>query len=123
MVEGVTTGGEPLHKRIADSVREDIRSGVLRDRQALPSTRELAEQWDVSVFTISEAMKVLIAEGVVDAKPRSGRVVCAPQADQPDAGECPADIRSQLIELRAAAADLVRRVDALAESLTDQRPT
>ncbi|MDQ3406204.1 MAG: winged helix-turn-helix domain-containing protein [Actinomycetota bacterium] len=119
----MNTSGEPLHKRIADSIRQDIRSGVLRDRQVLPSTRELAEKWDVSVFTIGEAMKVLVAEGVVDAKPRSGRVVNAPQANQKDPEECPADIRSQLIALRTAAGDLVRRVDALAESLSDRRPS
>jgi DNA-binding transcriptional regulator YhcF (GntR family)/predicted kinase len=69
---------EALHLQVARSIRNDIDAGALRDGDVLPSTRELAEQWDVSVFTISEAMKVLAAEGLVVSKSRSRRVVSAP---------------------------------------------
>jgi predicted kinase len=48
----------------------------------LPSTRELADQWDVSVFTINEAMKILAAEDVITNRPRIGRVVNAPDQRQ-----------------------------------------
>ncbi|MEV6601977.1 GntR family transcriptional regulator [Actinoplanes sp. NPDC051346] len=63
---------------MARSIRNDIETGVLRDGNVLPSTRDLAEQWGVSVFTITEAMKLLADEGVVISKPRSKRVVSAP---------------------------------------------
>lgn len=69
---------EALHLQVARSIRNDIDSGTLRDGDVLPSTRELAEQWGVSVFTISEAMKVLAAEGIVVSKSRSKRIVSAP---------------------------------------------
>lgn len=69
---------EALHLQVARNLRNQIESGVLRDGETLPSTRELAEQWDVSVFTITEAMKVLAAEGLVESKSRSKRVVRAP---------------------------------------------
>jgi DNA-binding transcriptional regulator YhcF (GntR family) len=70
---------ESLHHQVARNIRNDIAAGVLRDGQPLPATRELAEQWGVSVFTISEAMKLLTTEGLVVSKPRAGRVVNAPE--------------------------------------------
>ncbi|SDJ22086.1 AAA domain-containing protein [Actinokineospora alba] len=73
---------ESLHQQVARNIRNDIAAGVLRDREPLPSTRALAERWGVSVFTINEAMKILIDEGVVISKPRAGRVVNAPDQAQ-----------------------------------------
>ncbi|MGW1451171.1 GntR family transcriptional regulator [Micromonospora sp. NPDC002411] len=63
---------------MARTIRNDIESGALRDGQVLDSTRELADQWGVSVFTITEAMRVLADEGLVVSKSRSKRVVNAP---------------------------------------------
>jgi DNA-binding transcriptional regulator YhcF (GntR family)/predicted kinase len=78
---------ESLHHQVARNLRNDIAAGVLRDGQPLPTTRELAEQWNVSVFTISEAMKLLTSEGLIVSKPRAGRVVRAP--DQLHRNEVP----------------------------------
>lgn len=65
----------PLQEQIARHIRTQIHAGHLRDREALPSTRALADQWGVSVFTVNEAMQTLTAEGIVASKSRSGRVV------------------------------------------------
>ncbi|MFD1147866.1 GntR family transcriptional regulator [Saccharothrix hoggarensis] len=70
--------GESLHHQVARNIRNQIAAGLLRDGQSLPSTRELAQQWGVSVFTINEAMKLLVDENVIISKPRAGRVVNAP---------------------------------------------
>jgi DNA-binding transcriptional regulator YhcF (GntR family)/predicted kinase len=70
--------GESLHQQVARNIRNQIAAGELRDGQSLPSTRDLAQQWDVSVFTINEAMKVLSSEGLIVSKPRAGRVINAP---------------------------------------------
>jgi predicted kinase len=69
---------EALHIQVARHIRNDIEAGVIKDGDVLPSTRELAAQWDVSVFTISEAMKLLVSEGLVVTKSRSKRIVQAP---------------------------------------------
>lgn len=69
---------ESKHQQVARHIRNDIEAGVLRDGQVLPSTRELAAEWDTSVFTISEAMKLLSAEGLIESKSRSKRVVHYP---------------------------------------------
>lgn len=65
----------PLHEQIARHIRTQIEAGQLRDREALPSTRDLADQWGVSVFTVNQAMQTLTKEGIVTSKSRSGRVV------------------------------------------------
>jgi predicted kinase len=72
------TRDEPRHQQIARAIRNDIEAGVLRDGDILPSTRELADQWGVSVFTIAEAMRVLGEEGLVTSKSRSKRFITAP---------------------------------------------
>lgn len=69
---------QSLHQQVARNIRNDIEAGVLRHGEALPSSRELAQEWGVSVFTITEAMKVLAEEGIVLNKSRSKRVVNAP---------------------------------------------
>jgi DNA-binding transcriptional regulator YhcF (GntR family) len=69
---------EALHQQVARNIRNDIESGALRDGDVLPTTRELAERWGVSVFTITEAMRLLGDEGLVVSKSRSKRVVHAP---------------------------------------------
>ena len=71
----LTPRSEALHLQIARNMRNAIEAGALRHEEVLPSTRDLAEEWGVSVFTISEAMKVLIDEGLVVSKSRSKRVV------------------------------------------------
>jgi DNA-binding transcriptional MocR family regulator len=77
------TRSDPLHQQVARNIRNDIAAGVLRHGQRLPSSRDLAKEWGVSVFTISEAMDLLGAEGLVVSKPRAARTVNAPdQAGQ-----------------------------------------
>ncbi|MBB5958426.1 putative kinase [Saccharothrix tamanrassetensis] len=67
-----------MQQQVARNIRNKIAAGELRHGQSLPSTRELAEQWQVSVFTIDKAMQILAQENVVVSKPRAGRVVNAP---------------------------------------------
>jgi DNA-binding transcriptional regulator YhcF (GntR family)/predicted kinase len=69
----------PIKDRVVRHIRNAIEAGALRDGEVLPSTREMAEEWGVSVFTISEAMKVLAGEGLIVNKARSGRIVKAPE--------------------------------------------
>lgn len=69
---------EPLQRQVARNLRNAIEAGTLRHGEALPSTRELAERWETSVFTINEAMKILMDEGIVVSKSRSKRVVHKP---------------------------------------------
>lgn len=67
-------GGQKL-ERVERILRNDISAGRLRDGEALPSTRVLAEQMGVSVWTINKAMEHLAADGIVENVARSRRIV------------------------------------------------
>lgn len=72
------TRPEPRYQQVARNIRNDIEAGRLRHGTVLDSSKKLAEEWGVSVFTITEAMKLLANEGVVINESRSKRVVNAP---------------------------------------------
>lgn len=72
-------GSGSLKDQVARNLRNAIEAGVLRDGEVLPSTRDLATEWEVSVFTINEAMQLLADEGLITAKSRSMRVVTTPE--------------------------------------------
>jgi DNA-binding transcriptional regulator YhcF (GntR family) len=70
--------GAAKHEQIARIIRNDIEANKLRHGQKLPSDREQAEQFGVSSPIVAKAMKLLTDEGLILSKPRSGRVVNAP---------------------------------------------
>lgn len=55
----------PLKRQIYQAIRDRIMSGQLKSNEALPSTRELAKNLDVSRNTVCEAYEMLLAEGFV----------------------------------------------------------
>jgi DNA-binding transcriptional ArsR family regulator len=66
---------------IADSIRQRIISGLhlgtLTPGARLPSTREVAEEFDVAPRTVMSAYRLLEAEGLVELRERSGMYVAA----------------------------------------------
>ncbi|PZG11537.1 transcriptional regulator [Micromonospora craterilacus] len=76
------TRGESMHQQIARHIRNEIAAGVRRDGDVLPSSREMAAEWETSAFTITAAMKVLEAEGFIESKSRSKRVVRVPNQER-----------------------------------------
>lgn len=60
---------------IAQAIRNDICAGRLQHGRQLPSTRDLAAEWQTSVATINRAMSILAEEGLVLNKARSSRIV------------------------------------------------
>lgn len=59
----------PKYQRVADAIRERIRSGQLKPGDRLPSTKQLEEEFGVSYGSIRGAMLVLKAEGLVRGQP------------------------------------------------------
>ncbi len=64
-----------LYERVAESLRGQIRRGVLRAGERLPSLRRVGRQQQVSLATAVEAYVQLEREGLVEARPRSGYYV------------------------------------------------
>jgi predicted kinase len=75
----VTNGGREIGggklERAERILRGDIESGRLRDGEVLPSTRALAGQMGISVWTVNKVMENLAADGLVESKPGSRRIV------------------------------------------------
>ena len=68
---------EPPYQQIVENIRRRIRSGELHDGDLVPSTRQLARDWQVSPPTAAKALSALRAEGLVRGVVGTGTVVCA----------------------------------------------
>lgn len=62
----------PLYLQVAEAVVEAIRQQRLRPGMALPSVRDLADQFGVTVNTILAALRELQAQGWLTSRERSG---------------------------------------------------
>lgn len=65
----------PMYLRIAQDVRDSIAAGTYRPGLALPSERELMEQFSVSRVTIRRALKELVKETLIESRQGSGYIV------------------------------------------------
>ena len=59
----------PKYVRVAEAIRERIRTGDLKPGDRLPSTKQLEAEFGVSYGSIRGAMLVLKAEGLVRGQP------------------------------------------------------
>jgi GntR family transcriptional regulator len=75
---------QPLSLQVYRSILDGIRSGALRPGDRLPGERTLTERLGVSRLTLRRALSALVAEGHVEAAPKSGWFVAeAPLTDPP----------------------------------------
>ena len=66
----------PIYTQIADGFRAQIKAGVLRGEEKLPSVRELAAELSINPNTIQRAYRQLEAEGWIATVPGKGCFVC-----------------------------------------------
>jgi GntR family transcriptional regulator / MocR family aminotransferase len=92
LVELDRAAPEPLHRQLANGLRDKIRTGRLAAATRLPSTRVLAADLGVSRRLVVDAYSQLAAEGFLLSRHGSGTRVAtvdAASAPQRDAGEPP----------------------------------
>ncbi len=70
---------KPIYEYICERIKEDIRNNIIGAGERLPSKRAMAEHLGVSVLTIASSYQMLIDEGYVYSRERSGYFVCAPE--------------------------------------------
>lgn len=70
-----------LVHRVTGQVEQLIVKGELRPGDRLPPERELARQFGVSRTVVREAVRSLVAKGLLEVRPGSGTVVRSPSAD------------------------------------------
>ena len=69
---------EPLYRQLAAIIREQIQSGQIPPRRAVPSKRMLRQQYGISARTVDAAMAVLREEGLVEREQGKGLFVTEP---------------------------------------------
>ena len=65
-------GDRPLYQQLYESLSAQIKDGRLPSGSRLPGKRALASQLAVAVNTVDTAYQMLVAEGYLEARPRSG---------------------------------------------------
>jgi DNA-binding FadR family transcriptional regulator len=79
-----------LYERIADRIAGEIRMGLLRPGERLPSERDLAQRLEVGRSSVREAIAALQVHGVIETRPGSGSFVAADAVERvqaPGAGD------------------------------------
>jgi GntR family transcriptional regulator len=103
-----TDDPRPKSVQIADSLRKDIESGVLKPGTKLDTRKELAARFGVASQTVQNGLDILRAEGLIFSAGNRGVFVSS--------GDTPTDdIRSEIIEMRSQIQRLTERVSALEE--------
>lgn len=62
----------PLYQQLRDSIAAEIRLGHLKAGDRLPGKRSLASQLAVAINTVDTAYQMLVAEGYLESRPKSG---------------------------------------------------
>jgi DNA-binding transcriptional MocR family regulator len=84
-----STTNHYAYQQLAQQLREQIDAGQLASGARMPSVRNLCRDSQLSKSTVLSAYTRLEADGVIEARPRSGYFVCA-KAPQPQGLKAPA---------------------------------
>ena len=68
-------GGEPIYEQIYSQVKAQIMNGTLKEGDALPSMRALAQQLRISVITTKRAYEELERDGFIESYTGKGSYV------------------------------------------------
>jgi DNA-binding GntR family transcriptional regulator len=90
-------------ERVAAELRADIESGRLGAGDVVPSEPELARRFAVSRMTVRNAIKALENEGLILSRQGARTVVT-------DSGREPVSLESDLAEIKAMLAEILRRL-------------
>lgn len=101
------------YQRIIQDVRDKIRSGQLTAGTKLPSTRELADQYDVAPGTVQRALAELRTAGLIYSHQGRGSYVSetAGEVDQDPTALAIKALEAQVAELAARLNSVEKRID------------
>ena len=99
--------GQPLRSQLETGLREAIRSGWVRARERLPSSRELARELGVSRGLVQECYSQLLAEGYLTSQAGSAtRVAAGAYPAPPEPAHRPVPPSPLIADFRAGVPDL-----------------
>ena len=71
----------PIYEQIVGQIRTQILGGELKEQEALPSIRKLAQTLQISVITTKRAYDELEREGLIDTVGGKGTFVASPNRE------------------------------------------
>ncbi len=83
---------KPLARSLYENIREEIVTRSIKPGTRLPSKREIASRFSLSLITVEHALDQLESEGFIEARERSGTYVL-PQPSYRSSKEDPFEIR------------------------------
>ncbi len=63
---------KPLYEQLYENIAQEIQTGSLKQGQKMSGKRTLAERLGISVNAVDTAYQMLVAEGYLESRPRSG---------------------------------------------------
>lgn len=72
------TSATPMYRQVADRIRADIKNGIYKVDEKIPTELELIEKYDVSRITIRQAIDLLSDEGILMRRQGKGTFVTVP---------------------------------------------
>ncbi|MFC0071914.1 GntR family transcriptional regulator [Umezawaea endophytica] len=106
-----TNPGLAAYQRVAELIREEIRTGTLPVNAKLPGNRGIAEKYGVALGTAQKALGLLQDEGWLVTTPSVGVFV-----NEPPKGDVAQGVQGQLDELRSTVTDLAERLRRLEQA-------
>ena len=77
----------PVYRQIADEVQRAVSVGVLKAGEALPATRQLADELKLNPNTIQHAYRTLVQEGIIEMRRGLGAFVSARPRESKRSGQ------------------------------------
>lgn len=74
----------PLYLQVANTLRDEVVSGIHPVGSQLPSEDDLCKRFSVSRYTVREALRLLRDDGLVASRQGAGTVVIPPRASDSD---------------------------------------
>lgn len=78
---GIPPGDPTKHKHLAAALRDQIRAGILKPGQPVPSITRLAADWGWARGTCAKALQALQREGLLTRYPGLGYYVSSPEPE------------------------------------------
>ncbi len=119
-MEWVLDGRGTLQGQLARCLRQSVQRAALRPGERLPGSRSLAEALGLSRTTVLLALEQLVAEGYLEARPRSGTFVSAGALGLA-AAERASPTAPCRPKLSSAGRRLARELDSLRKSVPARR--
>jgi GntR family transcriptional regulator len=109
----------PAYQRVADDLRHAIATGTYQPGDQLPTLAELTSRYGIAVMTARDAIRQLVADGLVVSRQGKGAYVLR----QPSTEESlsPSHLLDLLNQVSRSVEDLTARMTVVERTLADRQ--